>query len=269
MATHSYALLALAAAAGRALFAPEPRGSEHFRDRLAPPITKPSAELRAKPEPLRHPNAWWLLFRDTASAWMAHKAGKLGAALAYYSIFSLGPLLVIVIAVAGLVFGVEAVRGEVTAGLAGLMGDEGAEGVETLLVNAGEPKQGILATILGAATLIFAAVGVGVQLKDALNTIWNVKPAPSSGIWGFVRSYAVSLAGVLALGFLTTALSAMGDVLSAYLPEAVFHILSFVISFAVITALFAAMFKWLPDAEIAWRDVLPGAVLLCSRLAGF
>ncbi len=219
------------------------------------------------PEALTSPKAWWSLVRDAAAGWMAHKASRLGAALAYYSIFSLGPLMLIAIAVAGLVFGQEAVRGEVSSQLQGLLGEKGAAGIESMLAGAGTPGGGMLATALGVATLLFAAIGVVVQLKDALNTVWEVTPPKKSGIWGFLRTYAVSLAGVLSLGFLllisllvTTALSAMGNLLAPFLPEAVFHIISFAISFSVISVLFAMMFKWLPDIDIGWRDVLPGAI---------
>jgi membrane protein len=269
-----YTLLAMVAAAGRALFSPV----TPELDSPAPRASLPEKDLPTRPlarresiRSLTSPKVWWSLIRDTASAWMAHKAAKLGAALAYYSIFSLGPLLVIAIVVAGLVFGQEAVRGEVSAQLAGLLGDQGAQGVETMLGGAGRRRQGIFATLLGAVTLLFAAIGVVVQLKDALNTIWEAKPSAGSGIWSFVRTYAVSLAGVLSLGFLllislliTTALSAMGNALAPYLPEAVFHVVSFLVSFAAISVLFAMMFKWLPDIVIGWWDVIPGAILTAA-----
>ena len=157
---------------------------------------------------------------------MAHKASTLGAAIAYYSLFSIGPLIVIVIAIAGLAFGDEAVRGQVSLQLSSLLGEQGAKGVEGMLAAAGKPAEGLFATALSAATLIFAAIGVVVQLKDALNSVWEVKSAASSGIWGFVRTYAISLAGVLSLGFLllvslllTTALSAIGQMLRAHCPS--------------------------------------------------
>lgn len=268
----AYALLALASVAGRALFSPERENGDRAS---AIPGAASDAVGNTRParppQSLRHPKAWWTLIRDTASAWMAHKAAKLGAALAYYSIFSLGPLLAIVTIVAGIVFGQEAVRGEVSAQLAGLLGKQGATGVENMLAGADKPREGIFATVLSVVTLLFAALGVVVQLKDALNTIWDVEPRAGSGIWSFVRTYAVSLAGVLSLGFLmlisllvSAALSAMGNVLASYFPEVVFHAVSFAISFCVITLLFTMMFKWLPDAVIGWRDVLPGAVLTAA-----
>lgn len=233
-------------------------------------LSEPKARVRAA-ENLSSPKAWWGLLRETAQGWKTHKAARLGAALAYYSIFSLGPLMLVVIAVAGLVFGQDAVRGEVSNQLAGLLGPQGAKGIENILAGAGKPREGMFATALGVGTLLFAAIGVVVQLKDALNTIWEVKPPATSGIWGFIRTYAVSLAGVLSLGFLllisllvTAALSALGNILAPFLPEGVFHIVSFAVSFVVISLLFAMMFKWLPDIAIAWRDVLPGAVLTAA-----
>ena len=268
----AYALLALVSVAGRALFSPLRENAESSSSIPVPAGGAIERAPRRPPaQPLYYPRAWWTLIRDTASAWMAHKAAKQGAALAYYSIFSLGPLLVIATIVAGVVFGQEAVRGEVSTQLADLLGDQGAKGVETMLAGADKPREGIFPTILSVVTLLFAALGVVVQLKDALNTIWDAKPSAGSGIWSFVRTYAVSLAGVLSVGFLmlisllvTAALSAMGNVLAPYLPEIVFHVASFVISFSVFTLLFAMMFKWLPDIVIGWRDVLPGAVLTAA-----
>jgi membrane protein len=269
-----YALLALVTIARSVL--PTNGGAKPRREHRPTPTAPDEQRTAARrdespPQPLMSPKAWWALVRKTASAWMAHKASRLGAALAYYSIFSLGPLMLVVITVAGLIFGQEAVRGEVSAQLASLLGEQGAKGIEAMLAGAGKPSEGIFGTILGTATLLFAAIGVVVQLKDALNTIWEVQPPSKSGVWSFVRTYAVSLAGVLALGFLllisllvTAALSAMGNLLAPYLPEAVFHIVSFIISFSVIGLLFAMMFKWLPDIDITWRDVLPGAIVTAA-----
>jgi membrane protein len=198
---------------------------------------------------------------------VGHKDARLGAALSYYSVFSIGPLILIAIAVAGLLFGQDAVRGEVTGALKNLLGDTGAQAIEAMLAEASKPKEGMLATLIGLGTLIFAAIGVVVQLKDALNTVWEVKTPPGKGIWGFARTYVLSLAGVLSLGFLllismlvTTGLSALGKFVAPYIPEVALQIVSLVVSFGVISLLFAMMFKWLPDAEIDWRDVWVGAV---------
>lgn len=215
--------------------------------------------------------SWWALTKEAAASWVNHKDAQLGAALAYYSIFSLGPLMVIAIAIAGLVFGQEAVRGEVGLQLRGLLGDAGAQAVDAMLVGASKPQQGIVATVLGIGLLLLAAVGVVVQLKDALNTVWEVEARKKGGTWQFVRTYLVSLAGVLALGFLllvslllSTAVSASGKYLSPHLPEAALHIVGSIISFGVITLLFAMMFKWLPDTSVRWRDVWLGAAITAA-----
>jgi membrane protein len=169
---------------------------------------------------------------------------------------------VVVISIAALIFGREGVQREVTQAIGGLLGDKGAESVNTMLSAAGKPREGIVASIIGTVTLIFAAVGVVVQLKEALNVVWEVKPKPGGGIWGFARNYVLSLAGVLTLAFLllvsmllTAGLAAFTRHFDTFIPEPLMHAVSFVVSFAVVSALFILMFKWLPDAEVDWRDV--------------
>jgi membrane protein len=210
----------------------------------------------------------WALLKDTAVGWSDHRDARLGAALAYYSIFSIGPVILIAVATAGLVFGQDAVRGEVANQLRGLLGDAGAQAIDAMLAGAGRPRDGILATLFGVATLIFAAVGVVVQLKDALNTVWEIPTAHSSGVWSFILTYLVSFAGVLSLGFLllvsllfTTALAATAKYIDPSWPEAIMQVAGFTVSFGVITLLFAMMFKWLPDTRVAWRDVWLGAAV--------
>ena len=214
---------------------------------------------------------WWAPLAETFNDWSEHKDARLGAALAYYSVFSLGPLIVIAISIAGLAFGQEAVQGQVTGAIRGLLGDTGAQAVEAMLKGADRPREGMLATILGLGTLLFAAIGVVVQLKDALNTVWEVKSPPGKGLWRFARTYVLSLAGVLALGFLllislllTAALSAVGKYIAPYLPEGALQIAGSAASFAVIGVLFAMMFKWLPDTRVEWRDVWLGAILTAA-----
>ena len=214
---------------------------------------------------------WWAPLAETFNDWSEHKDARLGAALAYYSVFSLGPLIVIAISIAGLAFGQEAVQGQVTGAIRGLLGDTGAQAVEAMLKGADRPREGMVATILGLGTLLFAAIGVVVQLKDALNTVWDVKSPPGKGLWRFARTYVLSLAGVLALGFLllislllTAALSAVGKYIAPYLPEGALQIAGSAASFAVISVLFAMMFKWLPDTRVEWRDVWLGAILTAA-----
>jgi membrane protein len=213
----------------------------------------------------------WLLIKATVENWVAHKDAMQGAALAYYSIFSVGPLLVIAIAIAGLAFGQEAARGELQSQLSGLLGQSGATAVDAMLAGANQPQQGMLATVIGTAVLLFTALGVVVQLKSAFNTVWEVNERQISGFWQFSRTYLVSLAAVIGLGFLllvsllfTTALSAAGQYLGRQLPQMTLQITGSLISFAAITAMFAAMFKWLPDTRVEWRDVWLGAAITAA-----
>jgi membrane protein len=213
----------------------------------------------------------WLLIKATFENWVAHNDATQGAALAYYSIFSVGPLLVIAIAIAGLAFGQEAARGEVQGQLSGLLGQSGATAVDAMLAGANQPEQGMLATVIGTAVLLFTALGVVVQLKSAFNSVWEVDERQISGLWQFIRAYLVSLATVIGLGFLllvsllfTTALSAAGQYLGGQLPQTTLQIAGSLISFAAITAMFAAMFKWLPDTVVEWRDVWLGAAITAA-----
>jgi membrane protein len=244
-------------------------GSEN---RLSSPSkrgTKRIGSIETRPTHGENLSGWWSIARETVSQWSAHNASRLGAALAYYSIFSLGPLLVIAISIAGLIFGADASRNAVVAQLRSLLGDSGAQAVNAMLAGAtGHSTAGIAATILGVGTLVFAAIGMVIQLKDGLNTLWDVKPPATRGIWGFARTYFVSLAGVVGIGFLllvsmllSTALAGMGKYLSPLMPASIFQLIDFAVSFMVITALFAMMFKWLPDTTIAWRDVWMGAAI--------
>jgi membrane protein len=210
----------------------------------------------------------WNLIKTTAVNWMGHKDARLGAALAYYSIFSLGPITVIAMAVAGLFFGRDAVQAEVAAAMKGLLGDNGAQAVQTMLAGASKPSEGLLATLIGVGALLFAAIGVVVQLKDALNTVWEVKEDEESGIWHFVRTYILSLAAVIAVGFLllvslmlTAGIAALGKMYASSIPEGLLQPVGFAASFLVVAVLFALMFKYLPDAEVRWGDVWLGAVV--------
>jgi membrane protein len=213
----------------------------------------------------------WSLLRETASRYSGHKASLLGAALAYYSVFSLGPLMVIAIAIAGLVFGDDAARGEVSTQLKDLLGNTGAQAVEAMLAGAGRRHNGMVAATIGVVTLVFAAIWVVMALKEALNTIWDVAAPPSSGIWSIARSYVASLVGVLALGFLllvsllaTTVLAAGATYITPFMSEAPLHAVSFLLSFSIVSLLFAMMFKWLPDTDIAWGDVWLGALVTAA-----
>jgi membrane protein len=210
----------------------------------------------------------WKLLKTSAANWMAHKDARLGAALAYYSIFSLGPITIIAMAVAGLFFGRDVVQGEVSAAMRGLLGESGAQAVQTMLAGASRPGEGGLASLIGLGALLFAAIGVVVQLKDALNTVWEVEESKESGVWHFLRTYVLSLAAVIAVGFLllvslllTAGIAALGKLYASSVPEGLLQPIGFAASLAVITLLFSLMFKYLPDAEVSWRDVWLGAVV--------
>jgi membrane protein len=210
----------------------------------------------------------WKLLKTSATNWLAHKDARLGAALAYYSIFSLGPITIIAMAVAGLFFGRDVVQGEISAAMKGLLGDSGAQAVQTMLAGASKPGEGGLASLIGLGALLFAAIGVVVQLKDALNTVWEVKESKESGVWHFLRTYVLSLAAVIAVGFLllvsllmTAGIAALGKLYAGSVPEGLLQPIGFLASLAVVALLFALMFKYLPDAEVSWRDVWLGAVV--------
>jgi membrane protein len=140
-----------------------------------------------------------------------------------------------------------------------------------MLEAANKPREGSLAIIIGTGTLILAALGVVMQLKDALNTVWEYRAPNTGGIWRFIRTYLLSLAGVMAVGFLllvsmlaTAVLAALGTFMAPYFPEALGTLVGSIVSFAIITLMFAAMFKWLPDERIDWRDVWSGAIVTAA-----
>lgn len=210
------------------------------------------------------------VLKQTFTDWKDDKAPRLGAALAYYTVFSIAPLIVIVIAVASIWFERQAAQEQIFGQLSGLVGEQGAKGIAGLLEAADKPHEGMIASIIAGVTLVFGATGVFVQLQDALNTIWEVKPKPGRGIWGFIRQRLLSLAMVFGIGFLllvslvlSAGLAAAGKWFSSALPggEQLWHSLNFIISFVVIAGMFALMFKYLPDVKIAWRDVWLGAVI--------
>ena len=210
------------------------------------------------------------LIKATFSEWSEDKAERLAAALAYYSVIALAPLVVIVIAIAGLVFGRDAAQGQIVGQITSLVGQQSAEAIQGIIANASRPKSGIWATVFGVAALLFGASGVFGQLQDGLNTVWEVKPKPGRGILGILKDRFLSLTMVLGVGFLllislviSAALSALGVYLNGLLPlpGVVLQVVNFIISFVVITLLFALLFNVLPDAKIAWGDVWIGAAI--------
>lgn len=210
-----------------------------------------------------------LLFREAVPAYIGCKIPQLGAALAFYTIFAIAPLFLISLALAGLWFGDENARREVFGQLAELIGNKGAEALQTVLAAADRPRAGTVATALGLAVLFLGATTVFVQLQDGLNTVWNVRRVPGRGIRDFIFARLLSFAMMAAISFLllvslvlNAALSGIGKFTSGFLPgnQLLLQIVNFLVSLGVITVLFAAIFKILPDVKIRWHDVWIGAL---------
>lgn len=210
----------------------------------------------------------WDLTKATFNDWIDDNVPRLGAALAYYTLFSLAPMLVVAIGVAGLVFGEEAARGEIFTQLQGLIGPEGAKLVESLLQSVSKPSHGILATVLGLFTFLLGATTAFVELQSSLNTVWEVQPKPGQGVKGLLRDRVLSFGMLLGIGFLLLVSLAMSAGLAAFstfmgdrVPGFYYfaQILNLILSLSVQTVLFAMMYKFLPDVKLAWRDVWVGA----------
>jgi membrane protein len=210
------------------------------------------------------------ILKQTFTEFSKDKVPRLGAALAYYTIFSLAPLLLIVIAIAGLAFGHDAAQGKIFEQLKSVLGPTTASGVQEMVKNAAKPKSGTIATILGVVTLLLGASGVFGQLKDALNTIWDVTPKEGGSILKLIKDRFLSFGMVFGIGFLLlvslvidTVIGAMGKYAGSHLPggEALWHVVELAFSFAVVTVLMAMIFRFLPDLKIEWRDVWLGAAL--------
>jgi len=212
--------------------------------------------------------AIWALLKETISNWSADRVPSLGAALAYYTMFSIARLLVIAIAVVGLAFGTQAAQSTIVQEVGGVVGRNGVQALQTMLQSAHKPGVGTIAGIFGVITLLLGAAGVFGELQDALNAIWQVR-SQQQGLWQNVKNRFISYGMVLGVGFLllvslllSAALAAAGKFFGGFLPfsEVILHLLNFALSFAVITALLAMIFKVLPQAPVAWRDVWAGAV---------
>src|SRR5438105_2337001 len=205
------------------------------------------------------------LLKATVQAWSDDYAPSMGAALAYYTLFSIAPLLLIVIAVAGMVFGEQAARGEIFEQLNALMGPDGAAAVESLLAHANRPGGGTLATITGVVTLLLGAMTVFGELQNALDRIWRA-PArkQSKGWWNLLRTRLLSFGMILGIAFLLTVSLILSAAISAFgkwwgAAEAVAHVLEVVLSFGPTTVLFALIYKFIPRVHVAWHDVWIGA----------
>ena len=208
------------------------------------------------------------MFRTALKAWYADNAARLGASIAYYTLFSLGPVLLVAIGIAGTVFRPEDVQGRVAGQLTELLGAEGARAVQAMLQGAQNHEAGLLATIIGGVTFLLAATGAFMELQNAFNQIWRVKPKEGFGVGAFIKQRLVSFGLVVAIGFLllvalvvSAGLSALADWVSARAPELPFVWAAFdlILSVGVITVLFAILYRVLPDVKLRWSDVWTGA----------
>lgn len=213
------------------------------------------------------------MVKQSLSEWNDDKCTRLGASLSYYTIFSLAPLLLIVISIAGLFFGQKAAEGAIFTQLASLVGADAAKFIQDAVAKANHPGQGVVSLVVGFGALIVGATGVVVELQDALNTVWKVVPKPNRGIWGFVRTRLVSIAMILSLGFLllvslifSAALAGLSGWLRSRLGNIALigWVIDFAVSLGTISLLIALIYKILPEAHVAWRDVWVGAPITAA-----
>jgi membrane protein len=211
------------------------------------------------------------LVKQAGMAWIDDYAPSMGAALAYYTLFSIAPLVLIVIAVAGLVFGEQAARGEIMSQLSGMVGSDGAKAIESLLSSVALTGRSIWATVIGVGALLIGATTVFAELQNALNRIWRGTPREKhNGLWALLRSRLLSLGIILCLGFLSmvslvfsAALSALSSWWTPFFGDLALlaKLADFALSFALVTVMFAMLYKWVPEAKVQWRDVWIGALL--------
>ena len=240
-------------------------------DQLPPVAAGAVAKPADRPPRRPGPAEAWALVKRAASAWIDDYAPSMGAALAYYTVFSLAPLLVIVISVAGLIFGGDAARGEIFDQLRGLMGPEAAAAIEDLLASVSKPGAGIVGTVVGAAVLLVGATSVFGELQDALDRIWRAPVRPGgSGLWHLLRTRLLSFGMILALAFLLMVSLVLGAVVAALGRwwggffggwEVLAQIVNIGIGFALTTVGFALIYKLMPRANVQWHDVWIGAAV--------
>jgi membrane protein len=212
-----------------------------------------------------------VILRRSVAGWWNDNVPRLGASLAYYTLFALAPILVVAIAIGGLVFGPEAIRGEIVGQIQGLIGREGAEAVQAMLEGASRPGSSIAATVAGIITFFLGATGAFLELQTALNAIWHVEPKSDGSYWRvLVMQRVISFGLVVALGFLlltsllvSAALAAIHRYMGNAFPGVVvlWEALNVIVSLTVITLLFALIYKVLPDVKLSWRDVWIGALV--------
>ena len=212
----------------------------------------------------------WKVTVPSFKGFIEDKIPKYSAALAYTTVFSFGPLLVVIIFLCSIFFGEEATQGKIYGQMVQFVGQDAALQLQTIIRNASLSNKGSLAAVIGIITLLFGATAVFAEIQDSVNTIWGLKAKPKRGLWKILRNRFLSFSVVVSLGFLllvslavSTIIEGLSDRLKSSFPDVavvIFYILNLLISFLVITALFALIFKVLPDARTKWKDIWPGAL---------
>ncbi len=230
------------------------------------PTSAAAAGAPARTRPPLTGRALWSILKETLRECNDDKVPMLGAALAFYSMLSVGPLLLIVIALAGVAFGHDMVSGYIMAEIRRLVGPAGAIAVQIVVGSTPSLKGSIIFTLVGILTLTISSTGFFAQLQDALNAIWNVEGKPHGDVKGFVKKRLMSFAMIIGVGFLlllaliiSAALSALGTLFGGIFTALVLHVLNIIATFAVVTVLFGMIFNILPDVSVKWRDVWVGA----------
>src|SRR4051794_19323895 len=228
----------------------------------------PESAVAAETPSPRSLKTWWTLAKSAVSSWLDDYAPSMGAALSYYTVFSLAPLLLIVVSVAGLVFGEDAVRGELFAQLQGLMGADAAKAIQGLLASVNKPTHGIVGTIVGIALLVFGATTVFGELQDALDRIWRAPARKKGGLWSLLRARLLSFGMILGLAFLLMVSLVLGAAISAlgkwWGPafggwETLLQIVNLLVGFGLTMVVFAMIYKMMPRVKVQWHDVWLGA----------
>ena len=217
------------------------------------------------------PKGIWEVIKNSFSGFSDDKVLKLSGSLAYYTVFSLGPLLIVILYFCGLFLGREAIEGSIYTQMKGFIGAEGAAQIQEIIKNASISGKGNLAATIGIITLLFGATTVFAEIQDSINGIWNLKAKPKKGWLILIKARLMSFGIIAALGFLllvslgvTALVEALNNRLKEHFPDitvAIFYILNLVITFGVVTSLFAVIFKVLPDASVKWRDIISGAIV--------
>jgi membrane protein len=232
------------------------------------PVPQPPARML---DVVKQPKALWTLVKDSVTAWIEDFAPSMGAAISYYTVFSIAPLLLIVISVAGLVLGSEAASGKIFAQLEGMLGPEGAAAIQGMVKSASSDGKGTIGTIVGIVTVLIGATTVFNELQSALDRIWRAPAAAKKeGIWSLIRARFLSFGMILAIGFLllvsliaSAALSAFGEWYGGFFAgwEILLQVVNFVVSVGIVTVLFALIYKYMPRVDIGWHDVWIGAAV--------